>query len=333
MTQLTGAVVGIGGIGKSHVAMLRDAGPVKLVGVVDANPAQREVAEKDFPGVPFFTSPEALLATVVPNVVTLATPHHLHAPLAIQFLKAGSHVISEKPMATTYEDAIAMCEASEKAGKYLTVFHNRRIDPWFLAARDVIREGLLGEVFETNIAIGGSNWFNNTWRDRKHESGGVLFDWGVHLTDYALHFTEAKPKTVSGFLYKEAGADPKRNELHGTIQIRFDNNSVANLTLSAAMYAPVQRYRIYGTKGTLIDEWNWNDDAKLKVYTKLGGGETTTMDVQYKRTTWQDWYNMTIADLAADKEPMITARSAARNIRVLTLAEESHQRGGAPLEI
>jgi scyllo-inositol 2-dehydrogenase (NADP+) len=303
------------------------------VAVVDANEGQRDLVAKDWPGAEFFTSVDQMLAKVRPAVAVVATPHHLHAPIAIQLLNAGVNVICEKPMATTYPDAVAMCEAAEKAGRVLTVFHNRRMDPWFLAARDVIRDGLLGDVFETNIAIGGSNWFNGTWRDRKHESGGILFDWGVHLTDYALHFTDARPNTVSGFLYKEAGADPKRNELHGTVQIRFDNGSVANLTLSAGMHAPVQRFRIYGTKGTLVDEWNWSDSDKLKVYTRLGGGEPAVMEIQYKKTTWQQWYDQTIAAMAEGKDPMITARSAARNIHVLTLAEESHQRGGAPLEV
>ena len=93
MSMLRGAVIGIGGIGKWHGQMIRDAGletgKAQLVAVCDANPKAVEIATKEFPGMPFYTSPEEMFAKEKLDLTTIATPHHLHAPLAIQALRAG----------------------------------------------------------------------------------------------------------------------------------------------------------------------------------------------------------------------------------------------------
>src|SRR3954471_1492374 len=159
MSKLRGAVIGIGGIGKHHAKFQVDTGRVELVGLCDANPKAKEIADKDFPGVPFYTDIAELLKRARPDLVSIATPHNLHAPHAIQCLKGGASVIVEKPMETTYKDAQAMIATAKKAKRSPTVYHNRRFDPWYLAAKSAIDDGLLGEVFEINTGIGGA-WAN-----------------------------------------------------------------------------------------------------------------------------------------------------------------------------
>lgn len=332
MSNKRGAVIGIGGIGTWHGQMMRETGRIDVVALCDNNEKMKDKATENFPGVPFYTSPEAMLKAEKPDVVALAVPHDLHAPIAITALNAGANVIVEKPMATRYADCLAMIAAAKANDRFLTVFHNRRLDGWFLAAQSVIASGLLGDIFEYDIAI---NYRPSpaTWRGYKGPNGGLLYDWGAHLVDYALHFAQSEVRAVSGFYYRSPKTDPAYNEDHGTVRIHFVSGAIANITISAVDLTNPSRYRIIGDRGTLVDEWQWNDTDKLKVTTRLGGGELTTMEVTYQKTVTQKYYDDIADALCTGAAPAVTAESAAKIIDIFNTAERSHDQGGVPLPL
>lgn len=333
MKMIQGAVIGVGGIGKWHGQMMRDTKRMEVRAVCDANEAMRELVAREFPGATYYTSPTEMFAKEKLDLVTLATPHILHAPLAIEAVKAGVNVISEKPMATRYEDALAMIAAGKAAGKFVTVFHNRRLDPWFLAARSVVVDDrLLGEVFELNSGIiyGPGP---QTWRGYKHESGGLMFDWGAHLVDYMLHLANSEVVTVAGHLRRASGTDPKRNEDYGTIRILFASGAVANVTCCAQDRIQPLRYRIVGERGTLQDEWKWEDTGKMKVSLRLGTGDAAEMEVSYRKSPTQAYYDNIAAHMLDGKPILVSGESAAKVINVLCTAERSSARGGVPLPL
>ncbi len=332
MSRIRGAVIGIGGIGKHHGKFQLDTGRVDLVGVCDANPKAKEVADKEFAGVPFYTSIEQMLAKEKPTLVSIATPHNLHAPQAIQCLKAGAAVVVEKPMATTYVDAQAMVKAAKETGKSLTVYHNRRFDPWYLAAKSAIDDGLIGNVFEINTGIGYSGR-SPTWRGDKIASGGVLFDWGAHLVDYSVHLAKSEVTSVSGWLYTKPGTDPKLNEDHGQVTINFASGARALVTVSGLVFDELQRFKILGDKGTISDPWHWGDDGKLKISTRLAGGDHAKIEVNYRAWKSQQWYDNVAAHVLDGVPLHISAESAARNINILCTAERSHKQGGTALPL
>lgn len=331
--MIKSAVIGIGGIGKWHGAMMRDTKRMEIRAVCDANDAMREVAAKEFPGATYYTKPEEMFANEPLDLVTLATPHILHAPLAIAAVKAGINVISEKPMATRYEDAVAMVAAARAADRFVTVFHNRRLDPWFLAAKSVVVDDrLLGEILELNTGImyGAGP---QTWRGYKHESGGLMFDWGAHLVDYMLNLANSEVKSVSGHLRRIPGADPKRNEDYGTIRILFASGAVANVTCCGTDRIQPLRYRIIGERGTLHDEWKWGDDGKLKVAFRLSTGDAAEMEVAYRKSPTQAYYDNIAAHMLDGKPLLVSGESAAKVINVLCTAERSSAQGGTPLPL
>ena len=148
------AVIGIGGIGVWHGQMMRDTGRMEVVAVCDANKAMKEKAKEKVPEAKFYTSCRDLFKREKLDLVGVVTPHDLHAPIAIQALNAGANVMVEKPMATQYQDCVAMIKAAKKNKRFVTVFHNRRLDGWFLAAQSVIRAGFLGErIKETPLPV------------------------------------------------------------------------------------------------------------------------------------------------------------------------------------
>ena len=326
------AVIGIGGIGVWHGQMMRDTQRMEVVAVCDANEAMREKAAKEFPGAVFYSSHKTMFARERLDLVGVITPHNLHAPIAIAALNAGVNVIAEKPMATKYEDCLAMIKAAKKNKRFVTVFHNRRMDGWFLAAKSVIEAGLLGDLVELNSGI---NYKPSpaTWRGFKEATGGILFDWGAHLVDYLLHLADSEVKAVSGFNYRAGTSNPLHCEDHATLRIYFQSGAIGNVTHSGADRSTPLRYRLAGMKGTLTDEWNWNADGKLKVLTTLGGNEPTTMEVQYQKTVPQKFYDNIADHLTKGTRLLVSAESAARVINVLCTAERSHQRGGVPLPL
>ena len=331
MTKKKGAVIGIGGIGIWHGQMMRDTQRIEVKALCDANPAMAARAEEHFPGVPFYTSAAEMLAKESPDIVGVVVPHDLHEPIAVQVMEAGACAIVEKPMSTSYESCQRMIAASKKTGKSLTVFHNRRLDPWYLAAKAAIDGGCLGDLVEINIAINFSPT-TATWRGWKQKSGGIMYDWGAHLVDYALHFADSPVKAVTGYFYNSPGRDPALNEEHGNVRIHFASGAIANVMVSGVGQAQPHRYFLIGTKGSLVDEWTWSDQEKLKVHSKLGGLNVVS-DVSYAKGQPQKYYD-NIADHLCDGKPlMVSAESAAKVINVFSTAERSFAQGGVPLPL
>lgn len=332
MERLKGAVIGLRNIGKQHAEMMEKTGRMDVVALCDVDDSYRAYTAEKFPKAAFFTSAEKMLKTARPDVVALAIPHNLHAAVAIQCLEAGANVVCEKPMATKYEDCLAMIAAAQKAQRVLTVYHNRRLDPWFLAARDAIADGLLGDVYQMDIAIGGI-WRGDTWRRYMDASGGAMFDWGAHLVDYALHFDTSAVTAVSGRLHRCETTHPLWNHDYGTLRIYFASGAAADVTVSGLEFSEPHRFRILGSRGTLVDEWKWTDAGKMKIYTRLSGGEAAVTELSYHKEDPQAYYTNLVGHLLDGQPLLVAPESAARVIRVLTAALESSENDGVPVQL
>jgi predicted dehydrogenase len=140
------AIIGGGRFGTMHLraaAQARRRGQLELVGLADLDPAVRDRQGKRFGVRPFATHAE-LLAETHPNAVAVVTPDPLHRQIVLDSLAAGAHVLVEKPMATTVEDARAMHDAARDAGRLLQVDFHKRYDPYHRQLRQAIRDGRFG---------------------------------------------------------------------------------------------------------------------------------------------------------------------------------------------
>jgi len=145
------------------------------------------------------------------DVVHVCTPNRSHAPITIAALKAGKHVLCEKPMATTYKDAKAMCDAATKAGKLLSIGYQYRCRPAPLYLKEICKNGDLGEIYYAKAhAIrrrGVPTW--GVFLNEKEQGGGPLIDIGTHALDMTLWMMDNyKPKTVMGTTYKKLNDHP-----------------------------------------------------------------------------------------------------------------------------
>lgn len=240
------------------------------------------------------------------DVVSIVTPNNTHAPLALQCLRAGKHVVVEKPMCITTADATTMIEEAKKANVMLSVFQNRRYDGNYLAIKEAVDKGMIGDVFHIEFTGGGYGYPAHTWRQNKEVSGGSLYcDIGPHAVDFVLNLVPSKMVSVTGFFHKLIRQEVT-NEDQARAIILFENGAVADIIRSHISYIGKPLWRIIGTKGSIVD----TGAGAIKGYPfamvgPSGGsfkmvraecfgdekeGRLVEDDVPYKESTWGMYY-------------------------------------------
>ncbi len=283
VSEVRCGIIGYGGafnMGQHHINSIQLNPGMRVTAVCDLDPARTQQAKADFPTVETYNDVETMLAQAPIDLVTIITPHNTHAPLAIQALNAGKHVITEKPMCLSIAEADAMIAAAEKNGKMLSVFHNRRWDGDFLAMQDVIQRGIIGEVFHLEAYFGGYHAPANWWRADKKISGGAFFDWGAHFLYWVLSFIPQPIENVTGFFHKRVWHQ-MTNEDQVQALIRFRGGAVADVQQSSIAMAGKAKWRILGTKGAIVDEGR----GSFKVYVQHEGFPAE-MEVKYQEGQW-----------------------------------------------
>jgi UDP-N-acetylglucosamine 3-dehydrogenase len=176
----------------AYAAVLRDLGSADFVGITDEDAGRGAKAAERF-GVRFFDSAESLYEEV--DAVVVCSENKYHARDVIPALRGGVHVLCEKPISTTVEDARAMIQASETSGSQLRTAFPVRYLPSMVRARELVRGGTLGRV----LALNGTNhgqipggWF----LDLELAGGGAVMDHTVHLADVLRWMLDVEVKSV-----------------------------------------------------------------------------------------------------------------------------------------
>ena len=259
--------VGIIGCGKiaqiRHIPEYTDNANAKITGYYDFNYERaQELAEKY--GGKAYTSVDELLENPELDAVSVCVANNAHAEISIKALKAGKHVLCEKPMAVTLEDCIAMTEEAEKSQKLLMIGQNQRFAKAHVKAKQLVAEGVIGDVitFKTtfghkgpetwSIDAGSNSWFF----DKKRAAMGAMADLGVHKTDliqYLLNsrIVETTAKVIT--LDKKDSTGQLIGVDDNAICIyRMENGAVGTMTASWTYYGEEDNSTIlYGTKGIM----------------------------------------------------------------------------------
>ena len=148
----TAAVVGIGDISGNHLSAIADNPAIDLVAVCDVLPARAAAAGQRW-GVPSFTDHLTMLAETRPDVVHITLPHYLHAPVAIDALRAGSHVLTEKPLAHTVAAGRELADAARASDRKLAVCFQNRYNPTSRALHDAVQSGRFGEIRGDHLLV------------------------------------------------------------------------------------------------------------------------------------------------------------------------------------
>lgn len=322
-----GAIIGYGGsygMGKLHASALDGTPGLSLAGICDVDPARVRAAREEWPGVAAGGDVDEILARDDIDLVTIVTPHNVHAPLVIRALEAGKHVAVEKPMCVSVKEATAMIEAGRRNKRSLSIYHNRRWDGDYLTVRSIVDKGLLGKVFFVEMAIGGFGRAGG-WRADKKISGGGFFDWGAHLVDWTLGLIPSRVQSVTGYFYD--GVLDQTIEDHTRASIRFENGASADLQVTHIAWVGKTRWRVLGEKGGLLDEHHEKPPSAV-VRTSLKGFRSEVR-IPYGPSQHDDFYKGLSAHLRLGKPNPVPPEEARRVIGVIEAAERSWKSGKA----
>lgn len=329
-------VVGYGGafnMGRQHLTEMKKAGGVPTV-VCDLDEERLRVAEKEFPGVRTYTRLTEMLELCDVDLLAIITPHNTHAPLALECLEAKRHVVIEKPMTITTAECDGLIAAAEKGNLLLSTYHNRHWDGCVLKALEIIADGEIGEVFRVEAHMGGYHGPRDWWRSRRSISGGVLYDWGVHLLEYSLQILgpDAELSEVSGYakngFWDAESPDPAdANEDEGYVVARFKNGKWLTLSMSSVDSFPKGQERgvleVTGTKGTLV---LWHDRFQVR---RTVDGETHVREGRNPPGTQHLFYENILGTLRGETSLIITPEWARRTVHILDLGVCSAREGRA----
>ncbi|MEO3947045.1 Gfo/Idh/MocA family oxidoreductase [Gorillibacterium sp. CAU 1737] len=249
-------IVGYGGMGSYHPQLIAPVESLRVTGVFDVIPYRMELAESA--GLKPYESLDAVLTDSEVDVVLIATPNDVHKDIAIQALKAGKHVICEKPVTITSADLLDIVEVAKAEDRIFTVHQNRRWDEDFRIVKHLIETKQAGEVFHVESRVQGANGIPGDWRQLKAYGGGMLLDWGVHLLDQLLLLTDSKIDSVTAELSTILGTEVDDGF---TTHIRFYDELTAVVEVGTTNYVTLPRWYVKGNEGTaVIRDWDLNGE-------------------------------------------------------------------------
>ena len=241
-------------VGQIHGLGTTDTPGLNLSAICDLNPERLDQARQDFPVVQTYPSAESLGNDPGVEIVIVATPPNTHSPLCLQMMAAGKHVVCEKPLALNRKETDALVEMAEKQRVHLGCHQNRRWDPDYLAIKQALADGLIGDLFYLETFVGGFQHPCGYWHSHAPVSGGTAYDWGAHYLDWLVSLVPENIETVIGTRHKRVWRDVT-NADQERIQIRFSGGQEAEFIHSDIAAARKPKWFLLGTKGAIVGHW------------------------------------------------------------------------------
>ncbi len=280
------AILGLG-IGMAHAEALSGSEYAYIACACDIDGARREKFEKRYPGVPVYSNYEDILENEEVDVVSLCLPTYMHAEYAIRILKAGKHVLSEKPADISVERALLMRDVEKESGKLLGFVFQNRFNYNMYPIYDAIRSRRLGRIYLGTFAVkwyrkqkyydANGGWRGTWWGD----GGGSLINQSVHTLDLMLTLMGDDIKAVSsagGVIDHDIDTEDMTASL-----ITFEGGATATFVSTTCAYDGLStEIAIYGTDGSIeadadrIIRWRLKDDPdgieEEKILERYGAG-------------------------------------------------------------
>lgn len=332
-------IIGFGGMANWHRETIAEIDGLEVAGIYDVKEERVEFAKEC--GLHAYNSIEELLGDPGIDLVLVATPNDLHKPIAIQAMRAGKPVVSEKPVTLSSSDLQEMMDVSEETGVYLTVHQNRRWDEDFLTIQKILNENKLGEVFRIESRVHGSRGIPGDWRQEKEHGGGMVLDWGVHLLDQILMMMkDVKLKKVF------ASVTNVTNQLVDdgfTAILTFENKVEVLVEVGTSSFISLPRWYVLGQDGTaIIKDWDLSGEIvcaagvneKDVVPVRTAAGLTKTMaprredtihryELPIVKSDIRDFYRNVMAVIEKKEESKIQLPEVMRVMKLMEAIFES----------
>ncbi len=348
---LRGALVGYGFISsKGHIpAYLQRSAEqkdVEIVAVADLCEARRNQAQEALPKARIYSDYRALLTAEASNLdfIDISTPPCDHAQIAHEALDRGLHVLCEKPLTTTLEDAGALLKHAKQAQRVLFPCHNYKHAPVVTAIREIIESGKIGKVrsltlntYRNTHAKGVTEWKTHWRREKKYSGGGIAMDHGSHTFYLTFDWMGGYPHAVTA---KMSNLEPNRYDTEDNFStVLTFPNGLAHTYLSWTAGVRKVIYTVQGEFGAITVD---DDDLQLAMMEKTDGPDVAQGSVKWnveKRSIashWMDashvsWFNSLFDQFrkAIEQNDFVgkEAREAYLCIQLITAAYRSAQEG------
>ncbi|HEY7526796.1 MAG TPA: Gfo/Idh/MocA family oxidoreductase [Candidatus Limnocylindria bacterium] len=319
MTALRWGILSTADIARRKVIPgMRKAARCEITAIAsrDQTTARRAAAELEIPRA--HGSYEALLADPQVDAVYIPLPNHLHAEWAIAAVKAGKHVLCEKPLAMTAADAQRMVDAAEAAGVELMEAFMYRLHPSWVTVHELVRSGRIGPLTSVQSWFSYFNDDSTNIRNRREAGGGALFDIGSYCVNLSRWLFDAEPDDVRAAIRR----DPVLGVDTLTTGILSFADGIASFTCSTRAEDD-QRVHIYGTQGRISIgiPFNIPPDRPTEVQVAAGGDPPVAPQVEVLTFPTADPYTVEAEQFAAailDGIPLpLPPRDAVANLRVI----------------
>ncbi|MFY4773654.1 Gfo/Idh/MocA family protein [Metabacillus sp. RGM 3146] len=334
MTKLKVAVIGCGSIAQHrHIPEYLMNAQAELVAVCDINEQRaNEIARKY--EIKAFKHYEELFESGLVEAVSICTPNYLHAPISIAALNAGLHVLCEKPMATSREEAKEMIDAAKKANKKLMIGHNQRLVPSHQKARQLIKNGDIGKVYSFRTAFGHAGperWSvdgKDSWFFQKDKAFiGAMGDLGVHKTDLLRYVLGEEIAEVGAFVETSA-KDFANVDDNAVCVMKTESGIIGTLAASWAYTGKEDNSTvIYGEKGILRLE----EDPEYSLVAQYANGEVVKYSLGKIQSNEEGGQANSfvvehfIESILSDKDPLITGEEGLKSLEVILAALRSNE--------
>ncbi len=333
------AVIGYGGMGHFHAGRCNSVDTLEFIGFYDIDPDVQEKGKQE--GVYSYASRAELLADERVDLVTVATPNEVHKEIVIDALRAGKHVICEKPVTMSSEDLEEMIAVANETGKMFTVHQNRRWDGDYQRIKQLYENNTLGKIHCFEHRVHGSRGIPKGWRSEKAHGGGMVLDWGVHLFDQMLTLMGER-KMLSVYAECTNITNFECDDGFKAI-IKFEGGTSWQIEVMTNNFVELPLWYVCGENGTaIIKDWNGNGEIVMvenwenldAVPIKAGVGLTKTMAPRDKGSiktfplpdSKDDWdaYYLDICDaLLNGKSPNVTHDQQRKLIKLIEAVFES----------
>ncbi|MEM3478467.1 MAG: Gfo/Idh/MocA family oxidoreductase [Candidatus Bathyarchaeia archaeon] len=331
-------VIGCGWAGEKHVKAYLALSNVRVKAVADIDEEKARRLGSSI-GASWHRDYQQILGDPEINAVSVCLPHYLHVRVSIEAMEAGKHVLCEKPMATSLEEADAMIRSARKMGVTLMIAENVRFHSFNLKMKELIDQGLIGEVFlarifrdhEMHDYLKSRPWFLSL----KEAGGGIWISGGIHDVD-ALRMLIGEPEEISLFQSRKVLREMEGDDTVVAV-LRFSDGALGVVTESFSTKifrrsSPLGCPSIInGSLGTIVSTPNG-----LEVYSEnlKSKSRSMVMRVRLKENdTFLEEIKHFIECIEHGKEPITSGEEERKTLAVICAGYESLKNGGKPVKI
>jgi scyllo-inositol 2-dehydrogenase (NADP+) len=319
-----------------HAPLIHSNPLMRLTHIVQR---QGDEAQKAYPRAKIVRDVDALLAEASLELVVVATPNTSHFDIAARSLKAGKHVVVDKPLTITSKDADQLIQLSHQAGRVLSPFQNRRWDGDFLTVREILGKKLLGRLTEYESRFDRFRPVVNSkaWREQATPGSGVLYDLGSHLIDQAVVLFGRPAGIYAEVRMQRDGAAADDNF---EVKLEYPELRVT-LKAGSLVCEPSPRFVLYGTQGSYVKygldpqedalkngdspsqpNWGVEREEAWGTYTQCDG---TTKRVKYPTLAgcYPEYYNNVSRAIRGQEELAVKPEQARAVLQLIELAQQS----------